>query len=473
MGFVDIKWLYEKQALKNLETGSKEYQREKVASLKWKRDIMRTILCNTFAPITQIHIRVIQTNDDKYSFELIDGQQRVTAILDFLNGKYTLPEGLFTYDKIDVGGASVNTLKTKFPAVYDRIEKYRIPAAWYENLDESQVSDLFINVLNNTNAMNHQEMRNAVRGQFTTWVRNHSRFENVHKLFTRITKAAKKKEKTYLQYMPRLDLKDRMEVDEWLTQLIHMYENSMKDGVRSQPALTQWVKDIQSNTGFASITSSKFKQYNKQWNLFLDFAHKVLANVDTHYVTTKLTPMSAQVLILYAHETEKIGGFKIRDMKQFTKQYFAVIDKWSDQSTKLYSPYTQLNGTQMGPMTDLFGGKNPNAMGTIKWILDREFTSNPERWGVIKIDTRESFSRNDIYQKWIEQDKKCYYTGREITQDELVGDHIIPRNAGVAQGGVTEYFNLAVTDSATNTAKSQLSAEDFQKRINIQMSAYA
>jgi 5-methylcytosine-specific restriction endonuclease McrA len=112
-------------------------------------------------------------------------------------------------------------------------------------------------------------------------------------------------------------------------------------------------------------------------------------------------------------------------------------------------------------------------MGTIKWILDREFTSNPERWGVIKIDTRESFSRNDIYQKWIEQDKKCYYTGREITQDELVGDHIIPRNAGVAQGGVTEYFNLAVTDSATNTAKSQLSAEDFQKRINIQMSAYA
>jgi len=472
MGFVDIKWLYEKQALKNLETGSKEYQREKVASLKWKQDIMRTILCNTFAPITQIHIRVIQINEDNYSFELIDGQQRVTAILDFLNGKYSLPAGLFTYDKIDVGGYSANSLKIHLPAVYDRIEKYRIPTAWYENLDESQVSDLFVNVLNNTNNMNDQEMRNALRGHFTTWVRNHSRFENVHKLFTRVTVVAKKTEKTYLQHMPRLELKDRMEVDQWLTQLIYMYEHSLKDGVRSQSALTQWVKNIQSNTGFASINSSNFKQYNKQWNAFLDFAYKILTNVDKHYVNTKLTPMSAQVLILYAHETEKVGGAKIRDVKQFTKQYFEVINKWSDQTTKLYSPHSQLNGTQMGPMTELFGGKNPNAMGTIKWILDREFTANPARWGVIEIDSREGFSSNDIYRKWIEQDKKCYYTGRELTQDDLAGDHIVPRNAGVAQGGVTEYYNLAVTDRATNNAKSQLSAEDFQKRINAQMAAY-
>jgi uncharacterized protein with ParB-like and HNH nuclease domain len=64
-------------------TGAREYQREKVASLCWKQQIMLTVLTNGYTKIPQIHIRVVKS-DDTYVYELIDGQQRITSITLFL-----------------------------------------------------------------------------------------------------------------------------------------------------------------------------------------------------------------------------------------------------------------------------------------------------------------------------------------------------------------------------------------------------
>lgn len=461
-GEVSVEWLHTAAAKKDLETGSREYQREKVAPLEWKQNIMRTILSNRYAKIPQIHIRVTNNGVDLYSFELIDGQQRVTAILDFLNGEYRLPKEMMTYDKIDIGNMNADELKMLRPSIYNRIMGYRITNLWYENLSDDQVSTLFVEVLNNTNDMTAQEMRNAMRGLFSTYVRDRARFEKQHELFKRITEKDGKKEITYLKHLPKIKLKGRMEVDEWLSELIYLAENGTQKGV-SPKQLTEWVRNIQSSNGFATMGSPNFNPKRREWDALLDFSYKVITSVNTDH-KSRLSPMVAMMLVLYAHETEKLGK-KIDDMKQFTSAFFNTIVKWSDAKTKLYMNEVMSNGKQMPPMEDLFGGKNPNAIGTIFSILNREMKDDPTAFGLIELDSRESFSRKDIIQKWKEQDKKCFYTGRVLTEDELVGDHYIPRSWGIAKGGVTEYQNLVVTDQQTNLAKLSMHGDDYLKKI--------
>ena len=119
----------------------------------------------------------------------------------------------------------------------------------------------------------------------------------------------------------------------------------------------------------------------------------------------------------------------------------------------------------MPPMIELFGGKNENAIATIVKILDKELSLDNKSFGLIELDPRESFTKNDIITKWKEQGRKCYYTGRILAEDELVGDHYVPRSWGIDRGGVTEYINLVVTDSQTNLKKLNMHGDDFIKKI--------
>ena len=467
LGEVSVKWLVNKAGNKSLETGAREYQREKVASIEWKQALMHTILCNPYARIPQIHVRVKSTPIG-LKYEIMDGQQRVTSIIDFLNGQFVLEDKLTTHDRIDISKKSAKELELSAPQVYNRIMDYRITVIWYENLSDDEVSELFVDVLNNQNNLNAQEKRNAYRGQASEWIRNTARYEP-HELFSRTTKTSGKKSDTIkLTYIPSLKLKGRMEVDEWLSQLIYMFENGLKEGVTSQNKLSKWFRDIQLPGNWAASDSAKYNKYRKSWDNFLKYSMNIVKAIPKNY-TSKITPMNLQLLLLYAWEIEKNRSQRIQDLKKFTSAYYETINKWSDTQKKTYMRHWQiLNKRQMPPMKELFGGKNPNAIQTIMWIFDREINSQePDRfdWGVVKLDHRESFTKEDVIRKWKEQDRKCFYTNRILNEDELVGDHYIPRSWGVDRGGVTEYTNLVVTDSIINNQKLNMHGDDFINKL--------
>ena len=81
--------------------------------------------------------------------------------------------------------------------------------------------------------------------------------------------------------------------------------------------------------------------------------------------------------------------------------------------------------------------------------------------GMIELDPREKFSRKDILKKWQEQGGKCFYTGNPIDENNLAGDHFIPRSWGIARGGVTEYSNLVVCTKGLNLRKGNMGGDDF------------
>tara|TARA_B100000963_G_scaffold357587_1_gene380174 strand:- start:3136 stop:4596 length:1461 start_codon:yes stop_codon:yes gene_type:complete len=445
----------------NINTQNRAYQREKVSTIDWKQSLMLTVLVNTFAGIPEIHIRVIKTEGGGYRYELIDGQQRVTAITGFLNGEYPLPK--IVVDGCDVGGMYVTELINTYPKIYQRIVDYRISCKWYEDLTDLQTAHLFIEVLNNVNDMKPQEIRNAVLGFYSDYVRDTARGDvsrqlDPHPLFARYTETKKGVEKEYLKHFStKFTLNGRMEVDEWLSTLIYFMKEGVSSGV-SQPAHTLWVKSIQ---GYDGMYAAKFVDANKI-NSVLNFALSLMQSVSTEY-KVKLNPMTSLMFIMYALEMQN-RGYEVVPEK-YAPAFFGTYTRWSDTKLALYTDEVTINGSQMPPFNELFGGKNANAIGTIFKVLDMDFAGKEKDCGLIKIDPRVSFSRADILKKWQEQGGKCFYTGEPIAEDNLAGDHYIPRSAGIDEGGVTEYENLVVCSKRMNIKKSNMHGDEFVAKL--------
>jgi len=448
-----------------LETGAREYQREKVASLAWKQQIIRTIIGNGFRRIPQIHIRVIK-DGKSFRYELIDGQQRISAIIDFINGEFKLPnhEDFNFGNGVNLGGYSFQRIKQDFKDIKDKILDTRISCIWYENLTDEQTADLFIKVLNNTNAMTHQEKRNAVRGKLSTWIRNTARFDDVD-LFERIQSFKGKKKKVTLKHFSDgfSIMKQRMEVDEWLSELVYLQNNGYRKGI-TQKIHTDWIERVQSS-GEKLSTEAQFEEFKE---LVIDplmkFATDTIKSVPNEF-KYKLVPMFSQILILYGYELKnKYGSL---DIPTYVSKFFEVYDKWSNTTKKPYMK-EKMWGTkdeQMEPFDKLFGGKNPKAIGTITYVLDKELKADIDSFGVVELDNRTTFPKADIIRKWEEQGRKCYYTNKSLDVKSIAGDHKVPRSWGIKKGGVTEYHNLVVTSKVLNNKKLNMGSDDFQKLV--------
>lgn len=445
----------------HIQTGAREYQREKVASLSWKQNVMLTVIANGYRKIPQIHIRVVKTNNG-FRFELVDGQQRITSIIDFVKGKYSLPNTpeFNLGNGIDVRGKKFEDLSLN---IKTQILEYRISCLWYENLSNEQTADLFINILNNTNAMKPQEIRNAVRGYISTLIRNTARFDERHDLFERSISDGKNKKQTIKHFSNGFTLGGRMEVDEWLSELIYMQDNGYRNGVTQQKH-TQWITDVQATRGKYS-TEAEFNEFNEfTIQPLITFSYDTITSVPSE-LKYKLSPMLSQILILYGLELKNKYG-KI-DIPTYNKKFFELYDRWSNTTNKLYANEVMwgTKDEQMEPFNKLFGGKNPKAIGTITYILDKELKADEDSFGVVEIDVR-NFSKAQIIQKWEEQDRKCFFTGQSLELRDIAGDHYIPRSWGIKTGGVTEMENLVVTSKKLNLRKSSIHGDDFIKMLN-------
>ena len=451
-GDVSIDWLQSA----NINTQNRAYQREKVSNENWQQNIMRTVLVDSYAGIPEIHIRVIKTKGS-WKYELIDGQQRVTSIHEFLSGKYPLPNNMI-FNGDDISGMEIEELRDDFPTIYEYLVEYRISCKWYEDISDLQTAHLFIEVLNNVNDMKPQEIRNAILGFYSDYVRNTARFEP-HELFKRVKTTVKTTEKQHLKYFsPNFTLAYRMEVDEFLSELLYLNYHGIEKGISHAKHRT-WVEDIQKPEGdYASSFTDK-----KKADELLNFALSIVNAVPNEF-KVRLNPMTTMMLVFYAKEL--CNRFGDVNRAKYASAFFETYLLWSDTSKQLYRNETMaINDNQMPPFNELFGGKNPNAIQTIFKVLDKERENGDIDFGIIKLDLRKTFKRSDIVRKWQEQGGKCAITGVELALNDIAGDHIVARSAGLKAGGVTEYDNLQVIGKLDNIKKSNMSNEVYKEKI--------
>jgi hypothetical protein len=153
---------------------SPKYQRGKVWNDKAKSYLMDSIIRGF--PIPPIFIRQIVDSTTKQTYrEIIDGQQRIRAILEYLSDEYAISK---SHNK-DFGGQLFSQLDEE---VKDKILEYEIFVQIVSEKDESNIYDMFARLNSNNIPLNRQELRNAKYwGEIKIFIYEYS--VNTRKLF--------------------------------------------------------------------------------------------------------------------------------------------------------------------------------------------------------------------------------------------------------------------------------------------------
>lgn len=138
------------------------FQRNPVWLDKHKAYLIDTVLRQL--PVPEVYIQKDTDEFGASTYSVIDGQQRIRALLDFPKGKIELEER-YSPGKAGCRWEDLN------PAEKVRFWNYRLVVREVEGASETELRDLFQRLNQHTVALNAQEIRNArYKGEFITAV---------------------------------------------------------------------------------------------------------------------------------------------------------------------------------------------------------------------------------------------------------------------------------------------------------------
>ena len=144
---------------------SPKYQRNSVWNIKAKSYLIDTILKGL--PVPQVFMRqVVDVQTRKTRREIIDGQQRLRTILEFVNDEFKVLKSHNEY----FGNMRFSDLDEEIQIEF---LEYELPVEVIKTRDDSTIYDMFARVNTNNVTLNNQELRNAKYwGEFKVFVSN-------------------------------------------------------------------------------------------------------------------------------------------------------------------------------------------------------------------------------------------------------------------------------------------------------------
>ena len=160
-----------------------DYQRPPVWSKSQKQLLIDTILRGYDIP--KMYWRKVDKNPDKY--EVVDGQQRLRTIWEFMNGDFSLGKNADPVNGLDLKGITYNgNGKTSLPVdLRLSFDTYTLDVIVLTDTDEEEVREMFLRLQNGT-SLKAQEKRNAMTGNMRDFVKqvashqlfDHCKFDN-------------------------------------------------------------------------------------------------------------------------------------------------------------------------------------------------------------------------------------------------------------------------------------------------------
>lgn len=159
-----------------------DYQREgNIWSVQRRATLIDTILNEMDIPklyFSKPRKRKLSSSKIPYQYEVIDGKQRLDAIFDFLDGKFSLNEDFILFENSDLSSderidlppnATFNHLMNdvRFSHLADRILDYKLSIQVISTPNGDMINELFLR-LNESSSLNAAERRNAIVGQTKT-----------------------------------------------------------------------------------------------------------------------------------------------------------------------------------------------------------------------------------------------------------------------------------------------------------------
>ena len=134
-----------------------DFQRRYLWTPAAKIMLMDSILCNIPMPKIFVHSYLVEESDKQHTYRtVIDGQQRITAILEFMQGKYKLGHPLPDSNKYF--GMKYSDFDNETRA---RFLNYKIDFNELKDVDEFQIREVYTRVNKYNAVLNKQEIRKA------------------------------------------------------------------------------------------------------------------------------------------------------------------------------------------------------------------------------------------------------------------------------------------------------------------------
>ena len=166
-----------KKIRKNLIKLDPDYQRRHRWNIETSSRLIESLILNIPIPLIYLSQDVdvdVEVEDEGTRYSVIDGQQRLTAIVEFLSNKFAL-EGLETLEELN------NSYYKDLPSfLIRRLEERTIKCLRIDSTVDSQVKyDIFERLNSGSVKLEAQELRNAVhRGAFNTMLKELAKDEN-------------------------------------------------------------------------------------------------------------------------------------------------------------------------------------------------------------------------------------------------------------------------------------------------------
>ena len=185
-----LSWFYGEDKKSSLRLNPK-YQRNPIWSIGQKCFLIDSIISGT--PLPQVYINIITEKTGKGRktiYEVVDGQQRLRAILEFMNDEWPLiATTAKSYPVSDVYKPHIGKKYSELPSAYqDAIWNYPLAVQELREWDESKIRALFRRLNYVVEKLNQQELRHSQYfGEFVTSVEKLSSdpFWDDIELFTR------------------------------------------------------------------------------------------------------------------------------------------------------------------------------------------------------------------------------------------------------------------------------------------------
>jgi len=151
--------------LKKMFLVNRRYQRKLVWSIDEKKSFINSII-NGF-PVPLILLAELKNSDEQRILEIIDGMQRMNAIMSFINQEFDIDGKYFDLDTmadskfLKDGGILEQKTEILDRQICAEIARYQIPLSIYQESNEDNIDEIFRRLNSGGKHLSKQELRQA------------------------------------------------------------------------------------------------------------------------------------------------------------------------------------------------------------------------------------------------------------------------------------------------------------------------
>lgn len=381
------------------------YQRNPVWSPKNRSYLIDTILHDY--PVPEIFMQIETTSEGAIKYSVVDGQQRIRAILDYIDGEYAILES----ESKSFGGK-------EFKDLPDGTKKdfwdFEIVTRELKTSNDDEVTMVFKRMNKYVIPLNPQEIRNATyRGQFIELV-NHLT-EDDYWSDNKIVSPNDIKRMLDAEFLSEL-----------LIALLHGIQTKDTDSIDG------YYKMYDDNFSDEDIVKTQVKSTIKKLDAILEDLRPTRWHRKNEFYS------------LFLAVTQLLEEYLIP-----TERYREIKERLCDFSNELDKGRTHVVSSQATAFLETLAAHTTNKEERIKRTnIVRELIIPY----LVAKDAKRDFTEEERRVAWgMSPDKKCAICNNVVgSWDDYHLDHIIPHS----KGGLTELRNSQITHNSCNQSKS-------------------